>query len=160
MASILPTIPRVVFTILEPISLQVPFHSSVLILTRPDLRIAGAVAPFISPEWFIAEQIAFSPLEPITANAKMVALQLGNIYLLLAMVGIAVLYTATEAKVVRNYVIALWLADIGHVAVTYSVMEYERMVDVRNWNAMAWGNIGATVSLPMSRELRTARVAC
>ena len=57
----------------------------------------------------------------------MVALQLGNIYLLLAMVGIAVLYTTTEAKVVRNYVIALWLADIGHVAVTGYVMEYERM---------------------------------
>lgn len=46
----------------------------------------------------------------------MVAYQLGNIYLLLAMVGVAVLYSTTEAKVVRNYVIALWIADIGHVA--------------------------------------------
>jgi len=130
MTSILPTIPKLVFTVLEPISL-----------------IAGAVSPFISPEWFIAEQIAQSPLEPVSANAKMVALQLGNIYLLLAMVGIAVLYTSTEAKVVRNYVIALWLADIGHVAVTCYVMEYERMVDFANWNAMAWGNIGATAVL-------------
>jgi hypothetical protein len=77
----------------------------------------------------------------------MVGLQLGNIYLLLAMVGIAVLYTTTEAKTVRNYLIALWLADIGHVAVTCYVMEYERMVDFANWNAMAWGNIGATVSI-------------
>jgi hypothetical protein len=34
-----------------------------------------------------------------------VAYQLGNIYLLLAMVGVAVLYTTTEAKVVHNYVI-------------------------------------------------------
>jgi hypothetical protein len=77
----------------------------------------------------------------------MVALQLGNIYLLLAMVGVAVLYITTEAKVVRNYVIALWLADIGHVAVTCYVMEYEKMVDLSNWNAMAWGNIGLTVSI-------------
>ena len=55
----------------------------------------------------------------------------------------------------RNYIIALWLADIGHVAVTCYVMEYERMMDVKNWNAMAWGNIGATVSFSMSLELRT-----
>jgi hypothetical protein len=82
---------------------------------------------------------------PVSANAKMVALQLGNIYLLLAMVGIAVLYSTTEAKVVRNYVIALWLADIGHVAITCYVMEYKRMVDIGNWNSMTWGNIGATV---------------
>lgn len=114
------------------------------------------MAPFISPEWFVAEQIALSPLEPITANAKMVALQLGNIYLLLAMVGIAVLYTTTEAAVVRNYVVALWLADIGHVAVTCYIMEYDRMVDVASWNAMAWGNIGATVSMLSFRFRRGA----
>jgi hypothetical protein len=77
----------------------------------------------------------------------MVALQLGNVYLLLAMVGIAVLYSTTEPKVVHNYVIALWLADIGHVAVTCYVLEHERVIDVANWNAMAWGNIGATVSI-------------
>jgi hypothetical protein len=80
----------------------------------------------------------------------MVALQLGNIYFLLAMVGIAVLYTTTEARVVRNYVIALWLADIGHVAVTCWVMDHESLTDVANWNAMAWGNIGVTASICMS----------
>lgn len=73
--------------------------------------------------------------------------RLGNIYLLLAMVGIAVLYTTTEPKVVHNYVIALWLADIGHVAVTCWVMEYEKLIDVANWNVLTWGNIGATVSI-------------
>jgi hypothetical protein len=81
----------------------------------------------------------------------MVALHLGNMYLLLAMVGIAVLYTTTEAKVVRNYAIALWLADIGHVAITCYVMGYERVVDFANWNAMAWGNIGSTVCAGGSR---------
>lgn len=63
------------------------------------------------------------------------------------MVGIAVLYTTTEPKVVRNYVIALWLADIGHVAVTCWVMEYETLVDIASWNALTWGNIGATVNI-------------
>lgn len=67
----------------------------------------------------------------------MVALQLGNIYLLLAMAAIAVLYTTTEVKVVRNYVIALWIADIGHVAITCYVMPNQQLADVANWNPMA-----------------------
>lgn len=62
------------------------------------------------------------------------------------MVGIGVLYSTTEAKVVRNYVIALWIADIGHVAITCYGMEYAKLADIANWNPMTWGNIAATVS--------------
>lgn len=57
----------------------------------------------------------------------------------------AVLYTTTEAKVVRNYVIALWIADIGHVAATYYVLGYDRFVDVGKYNPMAFGNVVVTV---------------
>ncbi|PQE13460.1 NADp-dependent alcohol dehydrogenase protein [Rutstroemia sp. NJR-2017a WRK4] len=128
MASILPPFPKFVFTVFEPISL-----------------VAGFIAPFISPEWFIAEQVASSPLEAVSDNARLVAYQLGNIYLLLAMVGIGVLYSTSEAKVVRNYLIALWIADIGHVAVTYNVLGWQRSIDITTWNSMTWGNIGATV---------------
>lgn len=71
--------------------------------------------------------------------------RLGNVYLLLAMVGVAVLYSTTEAKVVRNYIIALWIADISHVGITCYLMGYERVVNIASWNAMTWGNIGATV---------------
>lgn len=68
------------------------------------------------------------------------------------MVGVAVLYTTTEAKVARNYIIALWLADIGHVAITCYIMEFERVIAVASWNAMAWGNIGATAFLFLIRS--------
>lgn len=110
------------------------------------LSVAGFFAPFISPEWFVAEQIASSPLVDITQNTKMVAYQLGNIYILLAMIGVAVLYTTTEARVVRNYLIALAIADVSHVGVTWYAMGHERAVDVASWNSMTWGNIGVTVS--------------
>ena len=62
------------------------------------------------------------------------------------MVSIAVLYTTTEPKVVRNYVIALWLADIGHIATTGYVMGYDKFIDFANYNPTTWGNVGATVS--------------
>lgn len=79
-------------------------------------------------------------------NSRLVALQLGNCYGLLFLAAVAVLYTTTEPKVVRNYLIALWIADIGHVAVCYFGLGFERFVDVASWNSMTWGNVGATVS--------------
>ncbi|QSZ30818.1 hypothetical protein DSL72_000376 [Monilinia vaccinii-corymbosi] len=135
MTSILPPFPKFVFTIFEPISL-----------------VAGFVGAIISPEWFVEEQIAFSPHEPVSDNARLVALQLGNIYLLLAMVGVAVLYSTRQAKVVRNYVMALWVADIGHLAVTYHVLGWERVVNILQWNSMTIGNIGATLFLFLTRS--------
>lgn len=38
------------------------------------------------------------------------------------MVGVGILYTTTEAKVVRNFMLACACADIGHLYVTYTVM--------------------------------------
>lgn len=118
---------------------------------------AGFIGAIISPEWFIEEQVALSPHVTVNDNARLVALQLGNIYLLLAMVGVAVLYSTREAKVVKNYLIALWLADIGHLAVTYHVLGWERVVDIAQWNAMTFGNIGATVR---SLSINTLDVPC
>ena len=43
--------------------------------------------------------------------------------------------------------IALLLGDVGHLAVTFCIMEYERFISVAKWNALAWGNIAATVRL-------------
>lgn len=51
-------------------------------------RLAGFAGTIVDPEWFIAEQIAFSPSEKLSKNSIVVALQLGNIYLLLALVNI------------------------------------------------------------------------
>jgi hypothetical protein len=72
------------------------------------------------------------------------------------MVGMAVLYTTTEAAVVRNYVIALWLADISHVGITCYNMPHEQLVSVAGWNAMTWGNIGATVSRLITNSNRVS----
>ncbi|KAI1500003.1 hypothetical protein F5X99DRAFT_410479 [Biscogniauxia marginata] len=137
MASQLPAFPRTIFTVIEPISL-----------------IAGCLGPFFSADWFIANQIPAAPAgggEPTSDNARLVALQLGNAYGLLFMVGVAVLYTTSELKVVRNYLVALWIADIGHVGLTCWLLGYERTLDVGSWNAMTWGNIGATTFLCLTR---------
>ena len=110
--------------------------------------------------WFIREQIAEAPSAPTIAlsdQARIVAQQLGNAYGLLFMVGVAVLYTSTELKVVRNYLVALLLADIGHVGLTIVALGTERFSAVGEWNAMTWGNVGFTVCLNVSLFLSLSR---
>ncbi|KAI5867417.1 hypothetical protein GGS23DRAFT_592731 [Durotheca rogersii] len=133
MASQLPAFPRAVFTVLEPVSL-----------------VGGFLGPFVDADWFVASQL------PVAApgyddNARLVALQLGNAYGLLFLLGVAVLYTTTELRVVRNYLVALWIADISHVGVTCWTLGYERAVDVGSWNAVTWGNVGFTTFLCLTR---------
>lgn len=115
-------------------------------------RVAGAVAPFISPDWFIEEQIASTAAIVHTDNSRLVALQLGNAYGLLFLLGVAVLYTTTELRVVRSYLWALWLADLSHMGVTVYLMGLDRFLAVGDWNAMTWGNIGATAFLCFTRS--------
>lgn len=79
-------------------------------------------------------------------NSRLVALQLGNTYGLVFLVASAVLWSSSEIKVVRNYLVACWLADMSHVYVCYHVLGWDRFVDVAGWNSMTWGNVGVTVS--------------
>ncbi|TKA76203.1 hypothetical protein B0A49_03046 [Cryomyces minteri] len=136
MASLLPPTPRFVFTVIEPLAL-----------------IAGAIAPFVSPSEFVSAQLAHIPRHPLLPSEQILALQIGNLYLLLAMLGLFILNSTSEIKTVRAYLIALWVADIGHVAVTAWAMGCENIADIRRWNYMAWGNIGSTSFLFATRSL-------
>lgn len=106
---------------------------------------AGCVPGIVAPDWFIGQQMAQHTSVPSSKNSQLVAQQLGNAFGLLAMVGAAVLYTTNEPKVVRNYLVALWIADIGHVYLTYRGLGSDRFMDVASWNAMTWGNVFVTV---------------
>ncbi|XDG07392.1 hypothetical protein ABKA04_007007 [Annulohypoxylon sp. FPYF3050] len=93
MAAQLPAFPRTIFTIVEPISL-----------------VGGFLGPFINPDWFIASQldnpdVNYVPLSD--NNARTVVYQLGNVYALLFLLGVTILHTTSELKVVRNYLICL-----------------------------------------------------
>ncbi|KAK4691484.1 hypothetical protein P7C71_g5526, partial [Lecanoromycetidae sp. Uapishka_2] len=141
MTSILPPIPRFVFTIFEPIALA-----------------AGFLCPMVDTPAFIQSQLpstssASASNVTISDSARIVALQLGNVYGLLAMIGVGILYTTTEPKVVRNFLLACAVADVGHLYVTYIVMGQEDFLDFQGWNQMAWGNIGITAGLLLVRVL-------
>jgi hypothetical protein len=137
MASVLPPIPRLIFSVFEPLSL-----------------VGGFIYPLILPHAFIADQVLFDPpvvYKPLTPNEHLVGLQLGNIYLLMAFIGIAVLYSTNDVRLVKRYIFALLLGDVGHLAVTYHILGHEKYLDVKNWNSLAWGNIGVTAFLLLTR---------
>lgn len=90
---------------------------------------------------------------PHTPNSKILAYQLGNLYGLLALLGLAILNTTSEQRVIKAYITCLAIADIGHLAPTIMVLGKDTALDVQNWNVMAWGNIGATVFLFVTRVL-------
>jgi hypothetical protein len=81
------------------------------------------------------------------------AWQLGNCYLLLGLIGVFILNTTTELKVVRAYLFALWLGDIGHLAITMYAMGSSAVLDIGGWSATTWGNVGATLFLFTIRSL-------
>ncbi|KAJ5114760.1 hypothetical protein NUU61_000519 [Penicillium alfredii] len=134
MPTLFPPWPNLLFGILEPISL-----------------VLGSLAPLYDLTGFITDQTpASSPPTPHPSSAAL-AYQLGNLYFLLFMVGVAVCHTTSEPRVLRNYLVALAIADVGHVYATYSAMGWNAFVDVGAWNALTWGNIGATGFLFVNR---------
>ncbi|KAI7921342.1 hypothetical protein M0657_006074 [Pyricularia oryzae] len=159
--------PRFVFTVFEPISLPTVarlmqvgrfFHNDWMIWTTADTntktRLAGAIPAIAQPAWFIQEQITQHvpvPVVPSSEGALLVTRQLGNAFGLLAMCGVGVLYTTNEPKVVRNYLVALWIADIGHIALTYFALRHDRFMAFGSWNAMTWGNVFVTAMLCLTR---------
>jgi hypothetical protein len=129
-----------------------------------DCRLAGFLIPVISSSYFIKSQL---PTSYTTAPSKIVldnivasdatttllAWQLGNAYLLLGLLGVFILNTTSELKVVRAYLFALWLGDIGHVGFTLWAMGWKGTTDIGSWSAVVWGNIGATLFLFATRSL-------
>ena len=138
MASTLPILPRLLFTVVEPISLLV-----------------GAGATTFDTTNFVTSQLPHTSQNAasyvLTPSSRMLAYQLGNMFGLVGLVGTCVLYTTNEPKVVRNFLIACAVGDIGHLAAVFSVMGFQDFVDVSSWNALAWGSIGFTTFLLVCR---------
>lgn len=136
MSTIFPPLPRLIFTILEPLSL-----------------LAGYLAPLLSTPHFVSSQVPSALPSALTPINRVLALQLGNCYGLIGLIGVGVLHATNEPKVVRNYIIACAIADVGHLWATYAVIGRQAFVDVGSWNDMAWGNIGITAALLVFRVL-------
>jgi hypothetical protein len=147
MTSILPTVPRVVMTILEPLSLWAKLLQPILRRPHTTSSIAGAVAPLIDCSFFVSSQLGHLKAHPLLDTEQVLSYQLANLYLLLALLGLLILNTTTEPRVVHVYVVALAIGDVGHFWGTSYMSGQAAFWDVGNYNAMMHGNVTAVIAL-------------
>lgn len=87
---------------------------------------------------------------PFPQQAQIFVYQLGNVYLLLALLALVCCWT-TSRSVARGYLAAVALADLGHIYAVYRVLGSETFWDVGQWNDMIWGGVGVSAFLHLNR---------
>lgn len=99
-------------------------------------------------------QVPHSPVEPssLQPQALVLTLQMGNVLLLLAALAVVCCWTP-RAATSRWYLVAVALADYGHIYGTYAGMGRDAFCDVRGWNDAVWGSVGASAFLNVFRWL-------
>ncbi|KAJ6264151.1 LOW QUALITY PROTEIN: hypothetical protein Dda_0293 [Drechslerella dactyloides] len=134
MATLLPPVPWWVFCVYEPIS-----------------TFAGLGYAVLSTEKFVAEQLPDVEASALTPQGTLVAWQTGNLFGIMAMMAIAVLWSTSEVAVVKRYLVALLVGDIGHLAAVWWHMGTGHFVGAHRWNVFTWGNVGVTAFLAVVR---------
>lgn len=116
-------------------------------LTSRPSSVAGFLGVVLDTAWFVSEQIPghLASDAVVSDNSLTVARQLGNLYLLMALVGLGVLNTTSEVKVIKAYLVALAIGDVGHVAFSLYGLGADLSMHISRWNAMAYGNNAFTV---------------
>ncbi|KAI1819320.1 hypothetical protein F4861DRAFT_527433 [Xylaria intraflava] len=136
----LPLFPFVVFGIFEPVCLVVAY-----------------VTTLKDPFAFYAQQAQNHELLPPTTDpssfppqAQIVTLQLANVYLLLAAVGVICSWT-DHARTARWYLAVVSLADYGHIWACYVGVGLELFLKPSEWDSMLWGSVGVSIFLNVVR---------
>jgi len=135
------------------------FYKALFLYIEPISTISPALMVWIYPgaKWFYHELIPSStsaiPLEP---KSSMAILQLTNCYFLLGLISSLVFRAirdalphdpASQERILGAAFVALALADISHIVVTFLGLPKELQYNLAAWNPMTHGNISIVVIL-------------
>ncbi|KAI1355632.1 hypothetical protein F5Y01DRAFT_269307 [Xylaria sp. FL0043] len=133
----LPTIPFVIFGIVEPV-----------------LLVWAYISTLRDPLAFYVKQAQNHELPMDSSSfppqAQILTLQLVNVYLLLAAMAVICSWT-THASIARRYLAAVSLADYGHIWACYVGVGLDLFLRPAEWNEMLWGSVGVSVFLNIVR---------
>jgi len=121
-------------------SIPLPYTAFFLWI-EPVATLAGAYYAWLKPQTYLQlTHAASAPGILGLPTATNVALrQLGNLYVAFAINEALVLRATTDLKVWRALLIGLLIADFGHLYSCFP-LGLKSYYDVRDWNAMAYGN--------------------
>ncbi|KAH8594086.1 hypothetical protein B0O99DRAFT_625929 [Bisporella sp. PMI_857] len=88
-----------------------------------------------------------SQLSPQSLGLTM---QLLNLFLLVAAVAVICCWT-TDARITKRYLIAIALADYGHIWAAYKALGSDYFWNIAGWNLTTCGNVGVSVLLNLVR---------
>ncbi|EXJ65681.1 uncharacterized protein A1O5_11208 [Cladophialophora psammophila CBS 110553] len=138
--SALPVWPLILFGILEPAALTWAYFITLS-----------------QPEQYYAEQAPNTAVSDLlfTGNALSLTLQLGNVFLLLAAMAVICCFTV-HPEIARRYLIAVAMADLGHIYSIYCALGDKVFWDLNQWNQMTYSNVGVSVFLHINRLMTVA----
>ena len=73
------------------------------------------------------------------------ALHIGVLWVVFALVGSSILYFASEPRAVKAFLYAFLVGDIAHLAVTYIGLGHENFIDYGNWSSSICGEVVVAV---------------
>ncbi|KAI8634771.1 hypothetical protein F5Y19DRAFT_469825 [Xylariaceae sp. FL1651] len=133
-------------------------------IVEPALLVLAYITALKDPFAFYATQAHTHELAPPATDpssfppqAQVLTLQLANVFLLLAALAVVCSWT-TRASVARWYLVAVALADYGHVWACYVGLGADVLLNPAEWNDMLWGSVGASLVLNVVRLLTLAGV--
>lgn len=131
-----------------------PLSRCTFAVVEPLLQIAGFCVASFAPNFYISSlrSAKLSRTQSPTPET-IIVLQLGNLFLLLAVIGLYVLYSTSEPAVATAYLSALWWGDLGHIGVTAWCIGWQGASEWRQWNLFTWANVGIPVCLSVARNL-------
>ncbi|OAL22955.1 hypothetical protein AYO22_06863 [Fonsecaea multimorphosa] len=109
------------------------------------------------PKQYYAEQAPNTAISDLlfTPQAHSLTLQLGNVFLLLAAMALICCFTS-HPEIARRYLIAVALADLGHIYSVYCALGDKVFWDLNQWNQMTYSNVGVSVFLHINRLMTVA----
>ena len=129
------------------------FYRLVFLWIEPASIFTGAVyAHSMQSTYLNLTHAASAPGASVPISTSIVMTQLANLYLGLTILEACVLRATSHVKVWRTFIIALLIADVGHL---YSVAPVGSWIywQYWRWNAIDWGNVGFVYFLAITRSL-------
>lgn len=111
------------------------------------------IAIIQDPKDFYASQVptvADAAEVAFPAQAELLLGLLHNVYLMISGLAVVCCWTS-DRTVVRNYLLVVALADLGHIYAVYKVFGYSHFMDLGSWNDTTWGNVGVSAFLHVNR---------
>ena len=118
----------------------------------PSNRLAGLLAFITDPQSSVNDQIPHVAPHAVQQNEMLVLMQFNWILFLLSIIGVNILTSTKEPRVVRAYIRSLCFGDMGHIGVTMYMLGESRF-DYASWTPLVWGNVAFTSFLLVFRCL-------